>query len=109
MTEVYIVPVTKEKLDSIPEDLRVFFVHIGHFRNELMTLQKLLWASQQYETTDEILVGMRAYQSLMFTRLLAGKLQEGWELLRKAYFGAKLSQTHGNRMDASGQKAIAEL
>jgi hypothetical protein len=89
--------------------VRVFFVHIGHFRNELMTLRKLLWASQQYETTNDILVGMRAYQSLTFTRLLAGKLQEGWELLRKAYFGAKLSLNYEKRLDNSGQKAIASL
>ena len=109
MTDVYIIPVTKAKLDSIPEDVRVFFVHVGHLRNELMTLQKLLWASQQYETTSEILIGMRAYQSLMITRLLAGKLNEARILLDKAYFGAKLSRDYEKRLDKSGQDAIAAL
>lgn len=109
MTDIFIVPVTKPKLDSIPADVRVLFVHIGHLRNEIMMLQKLVWASQQYTTIDEIKISMRAYQSLMLTRLLSGKLNEGWILLTKSYFGTKLSQSYEQSLDTSGRESIAKL
>jgi hypothetical protein len=109
MTDLYVVPITKAKLDSIPEDARVFFVHVGHLRNELMALQKLILASQQHEATNEILISMRTYQHLMLTRLLAGKLREGWELITRSYFGAKLSLNYEQRLQTVGQEAIAAL
>src|SRR5262245_4499884 len=80
MTNLYVVPVTKAKLDNMPEDVRVFFVQAGRLHNELMWLQKLMLASQQRETTNETLTGIQTYQVLMLTRLLAGKLWEGWDL-----------------------------
>src|SRR6266540_1626725 len=92
MTELYVIPVTKAILDSMPEDVRVFFVQAGRLHNEAMWLQKLILASQQHETTNEILTGMQTYQALMLTRLLAGKLWEGWDLLNRSYLGAKLSR-----------------
>lgn len=109
MTDLYVVPVTKAKLDSIPEDARVFFVHVGHLRNELMALQKLILASQQHEATNEILISMRTYQHLMLIKLLAGKLREGWELLTRLYFGAKLSLNYEQRLQMVGLEAIAAL
>lgn len=109
MTEIYIIPVTKEKLDSMPEDVRLFFVHIGHIRNELMMLQKLLLASQQYTMTDEIQISMRAYQSLMLTRHLGGKLWEAWQLFSTSYFKSKLYLNYEKRLDIIGQKAITAL
>jgi hypothetical protein len=109
MADLYVVPVTKAKLDSIPEDVRVLFVHVGHLRNELMTLQKLMLVTQRYATTNEILISMRTYQSLMLTRLLAGKLREGWELLNRSYFGAKLSLNYEQRLHETGQEAISAL
>jgi hypothetical protein len=109
MTDLYVVPVTKAQLDSIPEDARVFFVQAGRLHNELMWLQKLILASQQRETTNEILTAMQTYQALMLTRLLAGKLWEGWDLLNRSYFGAKLSQRYEQRLPRVGQEAIAAL
>ncbi len=109
MTELYVIPVTKAILDSMPEDVRVFFVQAGRLHNEAMWLQKLILASQQHETTNEILTGMQTYQALMLTRLLAGKLWEGWDLLNRSYFGAKLSRHYEQRLPTVGQEAIAAL
>lgn len=109
MTDLYVVPVTKEKLDGMPEDVRVFFVQAGLLHNELMWLQKFLLASLPRETANEIETGLQTYQALMFTRLLAGKLREGWELLNRSYFNAKLSKQYEQRLPAEGREALAAL
>jgi len=83
--------VTKAKLDTIPEIERAFCVHIGHLRNELMVLRKLLERSAKHPPDNPVLGDVHFSQSFIMARLLAGKLWEGWELLKKAYFSTKLA------------------
>jgi hypothetical protein len=40
--EVRVIPVTKAHLDKIPDMERAFYLHVGHLRNEITILYKLL-------------------------------------------------------------------
>jgi hypothetical protein len=56
-----------------------------------MVLKKLLELSAKETPADPILRDVHLSQQFIIGRLLAGKVREGWELIKKAYFGAKLS------------------
>jgi len=89
--KIHRISVTKEQLDHIPNLERAFYIHIGHLRHELMVLKKLLELSAKETPDDPILRDVHLSQQFIIGRLLAGKVREGWELIRKAYFGTKLS------------------
>jgi hypothetical protein len=89
--KIHRISVTKEQLDHIPSLERAFYIHIGHLRHELMVLKKLLELSAKETPAHPILCDVHLSQQFIIGRLLAGKVREGWELIKKAYFGTKLS------------------
>lgn len=89
--KIHRISVTKDRLDNIPSIERAFYIHIGHLRHELMVLKKLLELSAKETPADPILSDVHLSQQFIIGRLLAGKVREGWELIKKAYFGTKLS------------------
>lgn len=34
--DIFVVPITKDKLEMVPEVERAFYLHMGHLRNEIM-------------------------------------------------------------------------
>jgi hypothetical protein len=107
--KIYVVPITKAKLDKIPEIERAFYVHIGHLRNEFMVLVKLLKWSINTSSDDPILTDVNVSQTFIFSRLLAGKLWEGWQLMHKAYFATKLSLSIESTLPEKAQTALEGL
>lgn len=104
--KIHSIPVTKAKLDQIPEIERAFYVHIGHLRNELMVLKKLLERFVKNPSDNPVLRDVNLFQSLIIARLLAGKLWEGWELTRKAYFSTKLSLTNRKQLARRHERCV---
>ena len=47
--------------------------------------------------------------SLLLTRLLIGKLSEGWQLIQKSYFRSKLSADYDSRLNPAASSALADL
>lgn len=89
--KIHRISITQEQWDHILSPERAFYIHIGHLRHELMVLKKLLELSAKKTPTDPILRDVHLSQQFIIGRLLAGKIREGWELIKKAYFGTKLS------------------
>lgn len=89
--KIHRISITHEQWDHIPSPERAFYIHMGHLRHELMVLKKLLELSAKKTPTDPILRDVHLSQQFIIGRLLAGKIREGWELIKKAYFGTKLS------------------
>jgi len=85
--------ISREKLDSIPRTERIFFIQVGQVLNELNTLQKVVFVAAKH-TEDTLERRGRHLQALLFSRMLAGKLWEAWELLGKDFFQAKLSKEY---------------
>lgn len=73
---------SKTTFDNIPEDERIFLTAIGHIQNEIIVLEKLLFLSTTFNHSNRSMDAINASQSLFISRLTAGKLWEGWELLK---------------------------
>lgn len=99
----------KNKLDRIPELERAFYIHIGHLRNELAILQRLLWWNNNTPVQNTIYANVNLSQGLLILRLLAGKLWEGWELMGRAYFATKVSQSIESKLSRKAKTALKEL
>lgn len=107
--DICIIPVPKAKLDKIPEIERAFYIHIGHLRNELGVLVKFLNWSINDPSDNPVLVDLNVSQSLIISRMLAGKLWEGWILLDKAYTAPKLDQSIESKLSKETKDALYEL
>src|ERR1043165_1323265 len=107
--DVRVISLPKYKLDRIPELERAFYIHIGHLRNELMFLQKMLWWSNNNPTDHTVLQNINVSQGLAIIRLMAGKLWGGWGLVHKSYYGSKVSMSIGNKIPLKSRQALTEL
>jgi len=60
--------------------------------NEFITLTKIsAWSTPTVPSANTIEAAVSNSQGLMISKILAGKLYEGWQLMHKAYFSSKLS------------------
>lgn len=107
--KIHSIPVPKTKLDKIPEIDRAFYFHMGHLRNEVMVLMKLLDWSSNTATDNPILTDVKVSQTFILSALLAGKLCGGWELIGKAYFATKLSLSIGSGLPDKARLSLEGL
>lgn len=99
--------------DKIDENEKIFYVFTGHLCNEITILEKLLFLSTTFSNADESLDAVNASQSLLISRLTAGKLWEGWELL-KSFFNIdskppKYPISIDTELSTEGKAAFDEL
>jgi hypothetical protein len=83
---VYRAKLNKEKLLKIPESERKLFLAIAHLQNEIrFSLYGVVWTHDFSSNNDAIVHGQLSF-NFYYLRILAGKLYEGWQLLKKHYF-----------------------
>src|SRR5947207_10727216 len=85
--KLYVMHIEKDKFDSVPEVEKAFYINIGHLRNELMVLVKFLKATVNKPSDNPILVDVQIAQTFLISRILAGKIWEGWQLVNQLYVG----------------------
>ena len=91
---------------------RTFLLLSGHMQNEFTSLHKVFaWCltitpSQPDSSIESLANGS---QAMIYARLLAGKLNEGWELLGKAFFGTKLSHQLDDRLHPHAKECLQKL
>lgn len=79
-------------LSKLPENERTFLLLAGHMQNEFVTLNKIFaWCISPAKSAMSIEAVVNGSQGFIISKILAGKLHEGWQLMNKAYFGSKLS------------------
>ena len=91
-------------------DRQLFFLS-GHILNELNSLNKVFsWClhsgSESPSKTRNVAQGM---QSMIYARVLAGKLWEAWEALRTTWFASKPSPLLEQRLHQDSAAALAEI
>lgn len=107
---IHRVPISKTKLDAIPEYERAFYIQIGHLGNELNMLNKLLlYSSQNIRALDGVQNEAQTSQTLLIVKILAGKLYEGWELTKRAFFGTKISNEYDTHLEEDAKVALEKL
>jgi hypothetical protein len=102
--QLHRIKLTQAQLDAVPEQERVLMVLLAHAANELNTLTKLFHFCSTQKAPTPIEEQARNAQALVLARVLAGKLYECWELLQRAFFGARLSQTYEPEFDINAIK-----
>ena len=107
--ELLKVEIPKTKLSSVPKNERVFFVQAGNLLNDLSMLQKLWYFTTNTKTTNKIARAAQNIQALCLIRILAGKLDEGWQFLHKNYFGTCLSECYERMLSQSGKQCLNNI
>jgi hypothetical protein len=101
--------IDRKRLDDAPEDERTLFLMLGHFANQAAILGKWAAWANAGEVKSELEKKGRVAQSIMVMTLLAAKLNEGWELLQKQYFGAGVSKVYAPELEQGAEDAVKEL
>lgn len=104
------VDIPKSKLDTISKNEQVFFIQLTHFLNELNILQKCVIISSN-ELTSLTTVERRGQvsQAHFFIRTLAGKLNEGWEMINNDFFKTQLSKRYEKLLSQTGKDSLSKL
>jgi hypothetical protein len=90
--KIHRIKLTIDVLSKMPDNERTFVLIAGHMHNELAILNKLFaWCLSGQTRTTPTESKVNVLQAGSIARILAGKLHEGWQLMRDAYFGSKLS------------------
>ena len=105
--ELIKVPIAKDSFRRIPKDEQVLFVSLGHLANELNVLGKLMGWCHNAPRASQAEADAHLMHTVFLAKLLAGKLNEGWEAFRRGFFGAGLSkeyhplleEPHGSDLD----------
>lgn len=99
----------KEILKTISPKERAFIFTASHLSNEITSLYKLLlWTTTNTSKDKHESLGQTTYQ-FMFIRLLAGKLQEGYNFLSKDFNKKEFSKSYYGEMRESTQNSLSNL
>jgi hypothetical protein len=102
------IEIPKSNLLSIPENERIFLIQFMNLLNDLNILNKLTYYSSK-DTNVDVVRKAQNTQALLLIRIQAGKLFEGWKLLQKYFFGAKISKEMEGKLSGLGKIGLAEL
>ena len=100
---------SKTSFDEIPENERIFMVQILMFANEISMLQKIIKFSNYPHEGHPVLTSAQNTQTFFLVKLFAGKLFEGYELVRKNYFGNQLSKQYHSLLPDWSNRALDSL
>jgi hypothetical protein len=105
------IKLSKAELDTLPEAEQVFFVQIMHFLNELNILQKCVIVSNNRleDSLSRIEKRSQIAQAQFFIRILAGKLYEGWEMIKENFFKTGISKKYESLLSKKGKENLSEL
>ncbi|MBN2256907.1 MAG: hypothetical protein JW704_03675 [Anaerolineaceae bacterium] len=98
-----------DKLCTLPENEYVVLHTLGHVFNELNGLTKMLYWASNTNTTDEAHMHGSNTLVIMLIQILAGKLNEAWEYLRKSYYSSSFSSIYQSRFDDKAKNAQSRL
>ncbi len=99
----------KNAILSLSDD-EVFFLYVCAIsHNELVALKKLVMLSTRYRERDAISYALAFSNEFTLAKLTAGKIFEGWELLKKFYFGTALSQKYSALLDEKANDDLSYL
>lgn len=102
--------ITKSNLLSMCENERVFFIQSGDLLNDLNVFNKLLFFCMNRQTADKgAMKTAKDVQTMCLIRILAGKLHEGWVLIKKRYYGGSLSRKYDQFLGQSAKAAVDEI
>jgi hypothetical protein len=105
--------ISKAELLSMPKNELDLFIQLMNFNNDVNILQKLMVISgnsREKASQNEIVGRSLSSQGLFFMRIQAGKLYEGWIMLKKHFFNNKtFSMEYNNKGSSQSKKSLSKL
>lgn len=102
--------VSKSELLKAPDTERRFFILLGHFGNEIVILNKIALALDNFERTEDVESKAYAVQSVFVAKLLIAKMFEGWDrLFQKLFFPSPLRLDYPPDLSEKARAALDEL
>lgn len=101
-----------ERLASLSISERNFLFFSGHILNELNSLNKVfMWCLNNHVSDSSLNISSLAQgvQSMVYARVLAGKLLEAWNALTPAWFEPKLSLSIGPHLHTDSISSLKVL
>jgi hypothetical protein len=101
-----------DRLEKLPDIERDFLFLSGHVLNELNALNKSFsWSlNPAFDSQEpEVQLHARRVQSMVYARILAGKLLEAWNAINVAWYGTKLSKSLNSTLDLDAQKSLKKI
>jgi hypothetical protein len=84
--EIYQITFSKAQLDATPEDERIFYLMAGQLANDLNFLTKLLMFAINPVDGPPVRARVNTSLAMFQVRLLAGRLHEGWKMMKGKAF-----------------------
>ncbi|MHC4459739.1 MAG: hypothetical protein ACYS0I_22090, partial [Planctomycetota bacterium] len=103
------VNIRRDKFNNLTKDERVFFILLTRVLNDLNILQKCAIFCGSEKPIDEAQVMAQVFQTLFFIRMLAGVLNEGWEMIKRDFLGKKLGLKYTKALSQEGQDSLSHL
>lgn len=101
--EIYSASLTRTQLARLTDDERHFLFLVTHLANEInMVLKACMYTNNSVGDVvlpENIEYKAAVMQFYFWTRMLAGKVYEGWNLLQSRYFSSSLSQKYSKNED----------
>src|SRR3989304_1499185 len=103
--KIHRVTISKEKLMSVPENERAFFVLSSNALNDINFLHKqVLYAKKIID--NEILQKAQNSFSFFNLKILAGKLLETWNMVRNGFLSSPDHKDYRAELDDKGKECI---
>ncbi len=107
--ETYVVKVNRKTLEQMPDTDRVLLLSFAHFANELRALERLaVWSLPRQSLSDPENAG-RVTLTFMFLKLIAGKLNEAYNLVHDKFYGTGASRELVPLFSEDGKVALEKI
>jgi hypothetical protein len=106
--EIYQITFSKAQLDAVPEDERTFYLMAGQLANDLNFLTKFLMFAINPVDGPPVLARVNTSLAMFQVRLLAGRLHEGWKMMKGKPF-RDLCRKYEQELTSDTKTNLADL
>lgn len=99
---------SKAELLSIPIKERNFFIQSARIMDEISILNKAVMFSSN-EQDNEIIRKAQSSQALFFAVIMAGKIFECWEFIKRNFFGSGISKKFESKLSEQDKENLDEI
>lgn len=107
--KISMLKIPKAALNNVDENELLFYIMMGHLSNEITVLEKILFLSAASNSENQILRTINNSHIILISKLIAGKLNEGWKLLNQSFFNSPLSKIIESELPEPGKNSLREL
>ncbi|MCI5218004.1 MAG: hypothetical protein D3914_02120 [Candidatus Electrothrix sp. LOE2] len=108
--KIFRATLNKDVLEKIPDKEKTLLFGFAHFANEIKFLVRSIHCSRNYTSSNDAVHSAQISWSFFYTKLLAGKLNEGWRMLCQTFNkNREIQELFDERGSREGKEALSQL